>query len=250
MQNVLSGAGLAKAIAKEIGVALVADQGVALRIRYVGSPESSEDYADAVLVSATSLTLSINGSADDTVGSSGVLAFATYTTLGTLVDAINASANWEAEIVGGDRADTTDSSELLARSTSTFRPWKEIKLFWDSSAASKITYAFEPGQPFDSLRSPDRLRLHRVGLTRILALVNTSDSGTWDCTVYEVPPSKLNAEVKTLADYDTADNTALDTGALEEPYVHADYGNTILVEVYDGSWADSGAYLKAYGKRQ
>lgn len=236
----------ARNVAQAIGRVLVADQGVALRIRYVGSPESSSDYADAVVVSATSLTLSVNGVADSTVGSSGVLAFATYTTLGSLVDAVNLSANWEAEIVAGTRADSTGSSVLLARSTSTFRPFKSLDLFWDSSACSHISFLLEP---VDAFARPEQRDLHRVGLTRVLGLVNTSDSGTWDVTAYELEPDKA-ASIKTLLDADTADNTAYDSGAVDEPIVHAAYGNSILVKVYDGSWSDTGAYAKVYGVRE
>lgn len=236
----------AKALAKAIGARVVADGGVALRIRYVGSPESSQDYADAVLVSATSLTLSVNGSADTTVGSAGVLAFATYTTLGALVDAINLSANWEAEIVGGLRTDSTGSSVLLARSTSTFRPYLSLNLYWDSSAASKITYLLEPAEAF---ATEGQVKQHRVGIKRVQGLVNTSDSGTWDATVYEVAPDRASA-LKTVLDADTADNTALDTGAVDEPIHHADYGNSLLVVITDGSWSDTGAYLDVAGVRE
>lgn len=237
---------LNKALAKSIGAVLVADQGVALRIRYVGSPESSSDYADAVLVSATSLTLSVNGSADTTVGSSGVLAFATYTTLGSLVDAINQSDNWEAEIVAGLRSDSTGSSVLLARSTSTFRPYATVELYWDSSACSHISYLLEPAEAF---ASEEQVKAHRVALKRVLGLVNTGDAGTWDVTVYELKADKA-AVHKTVLDADTADNTAYDSGATDEPIVHADFGNSLLVKVYDGSWADSGAYVKVFGVRE
>lgn len=239
-------AATARAVQKAIGRALVADQGVALRLRYVGSPESSEDYADAVVVSATSLTLSINGSVDDTVGSSGVLAFATYTTLGTLVDAINLSDNWDAEIVAGYRDDATDSSELLARSTSTFRPYEEISLYWDSSACSHISFLLEPAEAFARKSQSEQ---HRVGFVRGIANVNTGDSGTWDFIVYELKPDKATL-YKTVYDADTADNTELDTGAADTPLVHADYGNSLLVRVSDGSWSDTGAYARVYGVRE
>lgn len=238
----------ARNVAQAIGRVLVADQGVALRIRYVGSPESSSDYADAVLVSATSLTLSKNGAADTTVGAAGVLEFATYDTLGKLVDAINLSSNWEAEIVAGLRSDAVDGSELLARSTATFRPYSTVELKWDSSAAFHISFLLEPA---DAFARPEQREGHRVGFRRGLGLVNTADSGTWDFSVYELGPDKA-ASLRTVVDADTADNTAYDTGAADEILVHADYGNSLLVKVYDGGsgWADTGAYLKVYGERE
>lgn len=227
-----------------VGAVLSADQGVALRIRYVGSPESSPDYADAVLVSATSLTLSVNGTADSTIGTAGVLAFDTYTTLGSLVDAINLSDNWEAEIVAGLRSDSTASSVLLARSTSVFRSFKEVSLFWDSSASKHISFLVEAKTAF----STPTLNA-RVGLKRVIGLVNTSDAGAYDITAYELGPDKASS-LRTLYNVTPADNTADDSGALDEPFVHAGVGNSILVRVSDASWADSGAYLKVYGVRE
>ena len=157
---------LNKAVAKSVGARVVADGSVKLRIRCVAYPESSANYADAVLVSATSLTLSVNGVADSTVGSSGVLAFATYTTLGALVDAINLSANWEAEIVAGLRTDAVDGSELLARSTSVFRMFQEVSLYADSSDSGvyKLQYLLEPGRSLklSTARQMQSYRQHRV----------------------------------------------------------------------------------------
>lgn len=236
------------ALKTSIGRVLAADQGVALRIRYVGSPESSSDYADAVLVSATSLTLSVNAVADSTVGASGVLAFATYTTLGTLVDAINLSANWEAEIVAGLRSDAVNGSELLARSTSTFRPYTSLDLFWDSSDGGVlgIDFALEPAEAF---ARPDQRDSHRVGFKQLLALVNTSGGETIQIYVYEVKPDKA-AVYRTLAQFAAADNTALDTGEVNEAIAQADYGNTILVRFRGTGWVDSAAYLRVYGDRE
>lgn len=227
-----------------VGAVLTADLGVALRLRYVGSGESAPDYADAVLVSATSLTLSVNGVADSTVGATGVLAFATYTTLGSLVDAINLSANWEAEIVAGLRSDSTASSVLLARSTSAFRPYQEVSLFWDSSACKHISFCVEPKVGFS-----EPILNARVGLKRVIGIVNTSDSGAYDISAYELGPDKASS-LRTLYNVTPADNTADDSGALDEPFVHAGVGRSILVRVSDASWADSGAYLKVYAVRE
>lgn len=235
-----------KALETGIGVALVADQGVALRLRYVGSPQSSPDYADAVLVSATSLTLSVNGVADSTVGAAGVLEFATYTTLGLLVDAINLSANWEAEIVAGLRTDAVDGSELLARSTATFRPYTEVELNWDSSDGGVlgIDYALESGLKFS--RSSETQR--RVSFERLLAYVNTSGGQSITIYVYEVEPDRA-AVVRTLAQFSAADDTALDTGEVDFP-IHAEWGNDILVRFRGTGWVDSAAYLRVQGRRQ
>ena len=245
---------LNKALEQAIGRRVVADGTVKLRIRCVGYPESSEHYADAVLVSATSLTLYIDGAVDSTVGSAGVLAFATYTTLGTLVDAINLSANQEAEIVAGLRSDAVNGSELLARTTSTFRMYKEVSLYADSSDSGvyKIGFLLEPGKPFETvhgLDSQQTYKQHKVGLKRIKALINTSDSGAWDLYVYELEKDKASS-LRTAGYWSGTDNTEKDTGELDEPMIEADYGNSLLIEASDASWADAGAYLEVQGVKK
>lgn len=236
----------ARAVRKSVGCRVVADGGVALRIRYVGSPESSPDYADAVLVSATSLTLSVNGVADSTVGASGVLLFATYTTLGTLVDAINLSSNWEAEIVAGLRSDTVNGSELLARSTSTFRPWTTVELTFDSSDGQNLGLDFLL-EPAGAFARPDQRDQHRVGFKRVKALVNSNAGEAIQIIVYELKPDKA-ASQGIRAQFEATDNTALDSGAIDEPLCHADYGNSLLVRFRGTGWIDTSAYLEVEGE--
>lgn len=233
---------------KYIGGRVVADGTPKLRIRCVAYPESSKHYADAVVVSATSLTLSIDGSADTTVGASGVLAFATYTTLGTLVDAINLSSNWQAEIVAGLRTDAVNGSELLARSTSTFRMYQTINLYADSSDSGvyKVGFLLEPNEPFSDFVTDLKAR---VGLVRHRSLVNTGSGEATSITAYELKPDKASA-YKTLGTWAGADNTEKDSGQTDLPIAQADFGNSILVEVTSTGWVDSGAYLDVQGVRE
>lgn len=239
----------ANAAKTAIGRVLAADGGVALQIRYVGSPESSPDYADAVLVSATSLTLSVNGVADSTVGATGVLAFATYTTLGALVDAINLSDNWEARIVAGLRSDAVNGSELLARSTSTFRPYQAIDLFFDSSdnGVLGIDFVLEPG--LEDFARPTQEKLRRVAFKRLQAYVNTSAGQSIQIYVYEVGPDRA-AVLETLAQYQVDDDTPFDSNDVATAVANAKYGNSILVRFRGTGWVDAAAYLRVFGERE
>lgn len=239
-----------KLLAKGIGAVRVADQGVAFRIQYVGSPESSPDYADAVIVSATSIVLSVNGVADTSfAGGSGTLLFATYTTLGLLVDQINTSSNWKAEIVAGLRSDSLASSALLARSTSTFRSRQVVELPWDSSASGVLglDVLLEPGLNFEKQLDSSG-PLHRVAFQRAVALCNTNAGETLQLYVYEVKPDKA-AVLRTIAQFQATDNTELDTG-LNAPVLHADFGNSLLIRFRGTGWIDTGAYLKVFGVRE
>lgn len=248
---------LNKAVAKSIGARVVADSTVKLRLRCVGYPESSPHNGDAVLVSATSLILKIDTVADTTVGSGGTLAFATYTTLGALVDAINASANWEAEIVAGLRSDTINGSELLARSTATFRMFEAVEIKADSSdnGVLMLQLALDPGVAFDFVhpkaKNSKRYKDHRVSLTRVRGLINTNAGEVIAIKVWEVLPEKA-AILRLLAQYDGTDNTEKDSGASQVPVVSANYGNSLLIQLDSTGtgYVDTGAYLDAQGLRE
>lgn len=243
---------------KVLGKRVVADGTNKLRIRCVAYPEASAHYADAVLVSATSLVLSIDGVADTSfAGGSGTLLFATYTTLGALVDQINSSANWEAEIVAGLRSDTINGSELLARSTSTFRMWVEVLINADSSdnGVLMLQAVLEPGQPFDTVhpksRNAWRYKDHRVLLNRVRGLINTNAGEVIAIKVWELPVDK-SAILRLVAQYDGTDNTEKDSGAVDLPIVSANYGNCLLIQLDSTGtgYVDSGAYLDVQGKRE
>jgi len=247
-------ANLDKALAKNIGGTVTTNLGQALRLRCVGYAESSAHYADAVLVSNTSLVLSIDGVADTTVGSGGTLAFATYTTLGKLVDAINLSDNWEAEIVAGLRSDAINGSELLARSTSTFRMYQTVVIYFDSDDNGNLGFDFllEPNQEFEYVHGTAGLKSykqHRVGFYRAKLLVNTNAGETIDIVVSELRPDKASV-YKELARFTATDNTEKDTGATTVPLVHAGYGNSILVRARGTGWVDASAYLHVFGVKE
>ena len=243
---------LNKALAKGIGKRVVADGTTKLRIRCVGYAESTPHYADAVVVSATSLVLSIDGVADTSFsGASGTLLFATYTTLGTLVDQINSSSNWEAEIVAGLRSDAINGSELLARTTSTFRMYEEVDLMADSSDSGvyRVGILLEPGQAFDLIhneKSTQRADQHRVGLVRHKSSVNTGSAEATSVVAYELGPDKA-ASLRTLGSWVGVDTTELDSGAQDAPLFHAGFGNSILIELSSTGWVDAAAYLEVNG---
>jgi len=229
---------------KKTGAALVQDQGVALRIRCVAYPESSPHYADAVNVAATSLTLSIDGAADATVGATGVLAYATYTTLGALVDAINASANWKAELVGALRSDSTGSSTLLARTTSTFKMFKDVNIYFDSSVIVHLDYLLEA----PAFSSRELRAITRVGLSRIIAKNNNSGDAL-AVKVYEVDHAKSSSTL--LAQFDVADDTEKDSGATDELLLQSSYGKELLVRFIGATTlSDTNCYLRVFGERE
>lgn len=223
--------------------AFVADQPVALAIQYRGTEASA-----TVTVASGDITLK-HGAAgseavDNTVGSSGVVADGTYTTLGAMVDAINASPNWHAEIVDGLRSDSSTAA-LLARSETTLAPVRTqvLPLYLDTSAHLSLSYRI----------SARRLNWSRAQkacqsvFKQARALVNVG-SGTLVLTIYEV--DKFGTVVATLATFNGTDNTELDARiAGGEGELISQVGNDLLVRyTCSVDLPDSGAYLNVAGE--
>lgn len=93
--------------------------------------------AATVTVDATGITCTRNGVVDTTVGASGVVADATYTTLGAMVDIINLSPHWYARLGCMQRSDLSANTLLAAAATNALRT--EYVIYQDSSTISTAT---------------------------------------------------------------------------------------------------------------
>lgn len=223
---------------------LAADQPVAIAIRYRGSQAS----ATVTVVSATGITLkhgdAASETADTTVDTNGVVEFATYTTLGDVVDQINLSANWEAEIVDGLRSDAVDSSETLARAETTLSPTNTqvLPLYWDTSAHLSLSYAI-------SARRTNFNRSQKAKQSvfeECRALVNVG-SGTLTLFVYDVTRNRDTSTL--LGQWTGTDNTELTAQiAAGEGELRSEVGHDLLVRyTMSVDLPDSGAYLDVAG---
>lgn len=222
---------------------LVADQPVGIAVQYRGTQASA-----TVTVASGEITFKHGAAgseaADTTVGASGVVADGTYTTLGAMVDAINASANWRAEIVDGLRSDSS-TNVLLARSETTLAPVRTqvLPLYLDTSVHLSLSYRI----------SVRRLNWNRAQkacqsvFKQARALVNVG-SGTLTLTIYEV--DKYGVIVNTLATFAGTDNTELDARiAGGEGELKSAPGNDLLVRyTCSVDLPDTGAYLNVAGE--
>lgn len=220
----------------------VADQPVAFAIRYKGSQVSA-----TVTVSSGDITCK-HGAAgseavDSTVGVSGVVADGTYTTLGAMADAVNASPNWTMEIVDGLRADSSTAA-LLARSETTLSPVRAqvLSLFLDTSAHLSLSYRISARRTNFAKSQSGKVSVFAACRT----LVNIG-SGTLTLTIYDV--DKTSATTRSLATFTGTDNvelSALIAGGVGT--LRSDAGHDLLVR-YTGSvdLPDSGAYLNVAG---
>lgn len=221
--------------------AYVADSPVGIAIRYKGTQASA-----TVTVASGDITLKHGAAAaeavDSTVGASGVVADGTYTTLGAMVDAINVSPNWQAEIVDGLRADTS-TNVMKALSETTLSPARKqvLGLFIDTSVALTLTRRISARRTnFNKSQDGKRSICERVR-----TLVNVG-SGTLQLTILEV--DKKSASTTLMGAFDGTDNTELDTG-LNGPLFVSEFGKDILVRYTTSvDLPDTGAYLRVHGK--
>ncbi len=169
---------------------LVADDGdVALKVRYVGSQASASVTVSSSgditfkhgAVGALVVDPTINSGGDDP----GVIdvSDATANTFGEVVDLINASANWEAYLVGALRSDNSNASagSLLARTETTLTPKStEVDLYNDTSKV--LNLSVRVGVRTTVTGSEEK------GAAEIFSIIstNTYASGTSIVKIYEV----------------------------------------------------------------
>lgn len=221
---------------------LVADQSVAIAIRYKGSQASA-----TVTVASGDITCKHGAAAaeavDSTVGVAGVVADGTYTTLGAMVDAINQSLNWQAEIVDGLRADVSTAA-LVARSEHTMSPVRKevLSLFFDTSAFLSIGYRISARRTNFDMTQKGKVSVFVQART----LVNIG-SGALTLTVYDVDrTSGTSTALATFAGTDNTELVAQIAGGVGE--LRSAPGNDLLVR-YTGSGdlPDSTAYHNVAG---
>lgn len=221
---------------------IVADGSVGIALLYKGN-QASATYT----VDATGITLKHGAAgaeaADSTVGASGVVADATYTTLGAMVDAINLSPNWRAEIVDALRADTSANTLKAVSETTISSPRKTVvPLYIDSSVALHLSYRISARRTNFNRRQKRSQSI----LRQARALVNVG-SGTLLLRVYEMTPNSDTATL--LAEFTGADNTELvaPTGAFDA-YIRSNTNRDLLIRyITSVDLPDSGAYLDVAG---
>jgi len=140
------------------------DTPIAIRMRPLLSAGA---VTSVTIISATSLVnITANGGTD-------TYAFATYTTIGSLVDAINSDGAFEAMVLDALRSDTTGSSALLPNSAITAGADANgvvcYNILVDTSVTDYMTTTLSLGRNFDSVK-----RGHRVTLKEIQYNVDIS----------------------------------------------------------------------------
>lgn len=177
LDSVLVRQGLSRGIVGRV----LDDTAVAIRMRYIGTGT----VTSVTISSSTSL---VNVTSD---GGTDTYLFSAYTTIGALVDAVNADGIFEARVLDALRADNTDDCLINGAITSStcsegYQIWDVLK---DTSAVeATLSEAYitvrltpDPERLFESKKAG-----HRVSLQEIQYYVNVSAAEAAAVRVYEV----------------------------------------------------------------
>lgn len=129
------------------------DQPVAIRVRKIGS----ETAVSVTIVTATSIAL-VGSTTTDT------LLFATYTTLGAVVNAINATGRWEAKLLDG-LSTQASASTLLAQAVTPGFDGNGNTVYdvnQDTSTALEIGVCLSAHRDFDTPKGRSRIHLKEI----------------------------------------------------------------------------------------
>jgi len=228
------------------------DTHVALIVQYVPSEGTGGTAATAAVTSASNITFTVDGAApagDDAIGASGVVAFATYTTLGAVRDYINGQKAWRCILHAGLRADASASKLLTAGATSCLTA-KGLPIYFDASATDHGSFAIS-GERFDNYGKGGHFKEKGVCWNTLLtASINVGLTGGSPQIAFYFEGQEASEAVQTAHTRVMADDTLEEIGAANPfvPYLQAPKGYRIVGRVSAATTYDDIATFNVLGK--
>lgn len=211
-----------KALAKHVVGSVVDDGAVAIRLRYVGTGT----VTSITIVSGTGITMITSD------GGTDAYEFGTYTTVGTLVDAINGDGIFEAKVLDTIRSEATDDQFINgAIASSTLRDGGVSTTVWDvlvdTDAADYTAYRLTFDRGFE--REAQK-RQHKVSLTEVVYNLDISAAEAEAVKIYEIDGTNetLIFSRKSVDATKTTINFASGEGKLD-----AAFGNDLVIYIMD-----------------
>ena len=228
-----------KALAKHVVGSVVDDGAVAIRLRYVGTGT----VTSVTTVTGTGITMITSD------GGTDAYTFATYTTVGTLVDAINGDGIFEAKVLDTIRSEATDDQFVNgAISSSVFRDGGVSTTVWDvlvdTDAADYIAYrlTFDRGFEREAIKKGHRVSLREIVYYMTMGTASSANS----VRVYEIDGT-TETQIARRATGATQTKTTINF-ASGEGFISADVGNDLVIYVTDAAFTDdAGNYLEVTG---
>jgi len=217
-------------LAQNKAAMITADEPVAIRLEYVGSGT----VTSVTVTTATDIVMVTSDGGTDTY------AFATYTTLAALENAINGDGIFEARVLDAKRDDATDGSELadgaITKSTAGF-----YDVVVDTSTEQAITYRCA----YDRLvkeRIPSGN--HRVSLNEFIYYATLGGASVDDVQVWEYDPAK-NTETQVYQALSVSATVSTVRFGAGKGSITGGWGNDLIVRLVDPtSLSDTGLYLQ------
>lgn len=224
------------------------DTSPALCVQYVPSEGTGGAAATVSLATATGMTFLVDGSAPagkDAIGASGVVAFATYTTLGAVRDYINGLAAWRCQLRGGLRADASASKLLTISATSCIGD-NGLIIYEDTSATDFLSVPIS-GARF--VNNGVNGELTDVGCENSLLnfQINMGVTGNGTVKLYSEGQSETGTE---LASWVLTDDTLLEKGVYTpaDVFFTAEPGDRLILRITAATSIDDYALCDIQGK--
>lgn len=227
------------------------DGHVAAIVQYVPDGGDGGSAATCQVVTATGLVFTVDAATpagNDAIGSSGTVAFATYTTLGALSDYINGLPAWRMILVGGLRADASASKLLTAPATSCIGA-NGLNIYFDASSTKHGSFAIS-GERFVNNGLNGHIK-DADGCSNILcwANINVGLTGTSPQIAFYFEKQKGTTVQSSLTRV-MADDTLEEIGVTQPmlPEIEAPIGYRIVGRVSAGTSYDDIALFEVGGK--
>jgi hypothetical protein len=208
--------------AQTTSLRVLEDGPVALRIKHV----ASNAVTSVVVTSATNIVLT------DADGAA-TFAFATYSTLGKLADAINGHANWDCKILDGLRATLTTASNLVG---GTLTPSTVLDEFgYSVQLDTTTTFTFPIRATYDrTVGAGIPFAGHRVKIVSFEYVMDVGTAAADKVRIYECDPiTRTDLQIWSAPSVDsTSTVTSFD---FSKAPLTAKEGNDLVVLVTDAA---------------
>jgi len=221
-------------------------------VQYVPDGGTGGAAATAAVTSATNITFLVDTAAPagtDAVGASGVVAFATYTTMGAVADAINGTTAWRCILLGAKRADASATKLLTAGATSC-RTASGLRIYGDASATDHISFAIT-GERFVNYGLNGHVKeSKRCWNTLLSASLNVGLTGGTPQIEFSFEGQRASEVIQVAHSLVMADDTLEEIGVANPsvPYLQAPLGFRIIGRVSVATTVDDIAKFEVLGK--
>ena len=222
-------------------------------VQYVPDGGTGGTAATCQVVTATGLTFQVdaaNPAGADAIGTAaGVVAFATYTTMGALKDYVDGLTAWRMILLGAKRADASASKLLTAGATSCITA-SGLRIFGDASTTDHISFAIT-GERFVNNGLSGHIKERGACWNTLLsASLNVGLTGGTPQIEFSFEGQRASDAIQVAHSLVMVDDTLEEIGVANPsvPYLQAPLGFRIIGRVSVATTVDDIAKFEVLGK--